>query len=45
MNPVLLETEILSGLPPILAGVGVLVFLLGALGLVIFMGSGRPNSQ
>ncbi|NLE98926.1 MAG: hypothetical protein GX596_13200 [Propionibacterium sp.] len=45
MNLVLLEAEAVSGLPPILMGVAVLVFLLGALGWVIGMGSGRPNSK
>lgn len=45
MNFVLLEAAASEGLPPILAGVFVLLFLLGALGWVIGMGSGRPNTK
>ncbi len=45
MNLVLLEAATSSGLPSVLAGLAALVFLLGALFLVIGMGSGRPHSK
>lgn len=45
MTLALLEAAVVSGLPPILAGVFMLVALLGALAWVVGMGSGRPNSK
>ncbi|WP_158676348.1 hypothetical protein [Tessaracoccus sp. OH4464_COT-324] len=45
MMSVLLEAAIHGGLPPVIMGVFTLLCLLGALGWVIGMGSGRPNSR
>jgi ABC-type phosphate transport system permease subunit len=45
MNPVLLETANLDGLPPIVAGLVAFAFLIIVLGTIIAMGSGRPHSK
>lgn len=45
MNLVLLEAESTAGLPPILTGIISLAVLLTALGIVVVMGMGRPNSK
>lgn len=45
MNLVLLEAAASEGLPPVIMGIVTVVVLLGALGWVIGMGSGRPHSK
>lgn len=45
MEAVVFEATVHEGLPPVLMGIFALVCLLGILGWVIGMGSGRPNTK